>query len=355
MNKIVIVPVEPLESRYTGEWYSMLPQQLRKHIELTGAEYEVVQIEIPSIDAVVTPGAFLNFASTQVYKSKQFLILAEMFASFVEGDKILFTDAWNPVVIQLRYMKDLMKSPVELHGMWHAGSYDEHDFLGRAFDKRWSYEFERSLVNALDVNYFATTFHHRLLSNTLNVNMGTRAQIVGWPMEYLKDRLIPSKNKKDLVLFPHRVSDEKQPELFRRIAKALPQYEFVIAQDTPLTKAEYHELLNQAKVVFSASLQETLGIGVYEGYLCGAVPIVPDRLSYSEMFMWCSRAVMYPARWTELEAARDGRNFDDLVNIIESTMEAYEDIYEPGTHGIELDEGLDTFFDGHLLYKSLCN
>jgi hypothetical protein len=51
-----------------------------------------------------------------------------------------------------------------------------------------------------------------------------------------------------------------------------------------LSKAEYHTLLGQAKMVFSASNQETLGISVCsEGPLLGAIPYAPDRLSYTEI------------------------------------------------------------------------
>ena len=36
-------------------------------------------------------------------------------------------------------------------------------------------------------------------------------------MEYMKDALKDYKNlkKKDLILFPHRIAPEKQPEIFR--------------------------------------------------------------------------------------------------------------------------------------------
>ena len=54
-------------------------------------------------------------------------------------------------------------------------------------------------------------------------------------------------------------------------------------------------MLGEAKIVFSASLQETLGIGCYEGALVGAIPMVPDRLSYSEMYF---DNFKYPSDWT---------------------------------------------------------
>ena len=102
--------------------------------------------------------------------------------------------------------------------------------------------------------------------------------------------------KRDLILFPHRIAPEKQVEIFRDLKHHLPQYEFVVCQDQYLTKNEYHNLLGEAKIVFSANLQETLGISCYEGALVDAVPLVPDRLSYSEMY---TGILKYPSVYTE--------------------------------------------------------
>jgi len=80
------------------------------------------------------------------------------------------------------------------------------------------------------------------------------------------------------------------------LATHLPQYEFVVCQDQQLTKNEYHNLLGEAKMVFSANLQETLGISCYEGAVVDAIPLVPDRLSYTEMYY---DTFKYPSVWTE--------------------------------------------------------
>jgi hypothetical protein len=69
-----------------------------------------------------------------------------------------------------------------------------------------------------------------------------------------------------------------------------------VCQDQQLTKNEYHNLLGEAKMVFSANLQETLGISCYEGAVVDAIPMVPDRLSYSEMYY---DTFKYPSKWTE--------------------------------------------------------
>jgi hypothetical protein len=120
----------------------------------------------------------------------------------------------------------------------------------------------------------------------------------GWPMEYMQDTLLMYKGmpKRDLILFPHRIAPEKQVEIFRDLKEHLPQYEFVVCQDQQLSKNEYHNLLGEAKMVFSANLQETLGISCYEGAVVNAIPMVPDRLSYTEMYY---DTFKYPSVWTE--------------------------------------------------------
>jgi hypothetical protein len=205
-------------------------------------------------------------------------------------------------------MSELLGIPVTTHGLWHAGSYDPQDFLGRLVgDKPWVRNAEKSFFHAFDHNYFATEFHINLLGkNLLDANLGTMYSLKtsdkiirsGWPMEYMEDTLTPYKGmaKRDLILFPHRIAPEKQVEIFRDLKEHLPQYEFVVCQDQQLTKNEYHNLLGEAKLVFSANLQETLGISCYEGALVGAIPMVPDRLSYTEMYF---DTFKYPSEWTD--------------------------------------------------------
>jgi hypothetical protein len=141
-------------------------------------------------------------------------------------------------------------------------------------------------------------------------------------MEYMQDTLLMYKNmsKRDLILFPHRIAPEKQVEIFRDLKEHLPQYEFVVCQEQQLTKNEYHNLLGEAKLVFSANLQETLGISWYEGAVVDAIPMVPDRLSYSEMAF---DTFKYPSVWTESYEAYEVHRPNVVKTIIEH-MENYQ-------------------------------
>jgi hypothetical protein len=312
MANVFLIDLEAVSTRYTGEWKSHVPQLLEK------AGHNVQVISGPTdIPNATTPGAFLNFGGTNIYKSAQVEQISRLFCngSIRANDHFLFTDAWHPGIVNLKYMSELLGIPVVTHGLWHAGSYDPQDFLGRLVgDKPWVRHAEQSFYHAFDHNYFATDFHISMFfKNLFDTKVIAGAEFngkvirTGWPMEYMDDTLTAYKNmpKLDLILFPHRIAPEKQVEIFRDLATHLPQYEFVVCQDTQLTKQEYHTLLGQSKIVFSANLQETLGISCYEGALVDAIPMVPDRLSYSEMYYDMFK---YPSNWTEdfeaYEAAR---------------------------------------------------
>jgi glycosyltransferase involved in cell wall biosynthesis len=312
---VYIVDLEKLETRYTKQWASHVPKLITQH------GHDVVVISGPDdIPSIPTPGMFLNFSATNVYKAVQVEKISRLFCEgkIKDGDYFLFTDAWHPGVINLKYMIDLLGINAKIGGLWHAGSYDKWDGLGRLVgDKPWVRHAEKSFYHAFDYNYFATQFHIEMFfTNLLNdyptenpwyeedladLREGTLTDKIvrtGWPMEYMKDILVEYKSmpKRDLILFPHRIAPEKQVEIFRDLKEHLPQYEFIVCQDQQLTKNEYHNLLGEAKLVFSANLQETLGISCYEGAIVNAIPMVPDRLSYTEMYY---DTFKYPSEWTE--------------------------------------------------------
>jgi|TARA_B110000444_G_scaffold122833_1_gene115560 hypothetical protein len=347
-----IVDIEAVDTRYTKQWKEYLPKQLQR---ATNANVTVISGgEVPQ---ATTPGAFLNFAGTNNYKSQQMLEISRLFANgeIKDGDYFLYTDAWNPTVIQLRYMAELLGVSIRIGGLWHAGSYDPHDFLGRLIgDKPWVRNAEMSMYECYDQNFFATDFHIDLFTDTMMDNYDidvNKAIRVGWPMEYLANSLDSYKGmpKRNLILFPHRVAPEKQVEIFRDLKEELPQFEFVVCQEQTLTKNEYHNLLGEAKVVFSANLQETLGISWYEGALVNTLPMMPDRLSYSEMAV---DDFKYPSEWTESFESYQA-NKDKVVAQLVDYVENYE-FYLPAL--LKQTELLKKeFFNGHALYKGVTN
>lgn len=335
MSNVFLVDLESVETRYTKQWKTHVPKLLKE------AGHNVKVIEGPSdIPSATTPGAFLNFGGTNIYKARQVEEFSRLFTngSVKSGDHFIFADAWHPGIINLKYMSELLGINVVIHALWHAGSYDPQDFLGRLIgDALWVRHTEHAFFASIDHNYFATDFHIDMFCKNLLgmdaehvkehgmmlANWKYRKKIVrtGWPMEYMDKTFTVYKNmeKKNIILFPHRVAPEKQLDIFLDLKKHLPEYEFVVCQDKQLTKNEYHNLLGESKLVFSANLQETLGISWYEGCVVDSIPMVPDRLSYSEMAL---DEFKYPSEWTESFEAYE-QNKDELIKRIKDYMKNY--------------------------------
>lgn len=335
MNTLYIVDLEAVDTRYTAEWKTHLPEILSR--ELIN-HYEVKIISGGDVPQATTPGAFLNFAGTNSYKSQQMLKIADLFAdgTVKSGDYFLYTDAWNPTVIQLRYMSELLGIPVKIGGLWHAGSYDPQDFLGRLIgDAAWVRHAEKSMFEIFDHNYFASDFHiNMFMENLLKVDprigrmqymISNKIVRTGWPMQYLRSLMskYDQTKKKNTVLFPHRLAPEKQLEIFQDLAQYCPSAEFIVCQTQTLTKSQYHQLLAESKIVFSANLQETLGISCYEATVLGAVPLVPNRLSYEEMY---HDIFKYPSKWTKdwQSYQQHKHQLAELINQILDNFENYK-------------------------------
>jgi len=339
MKNIFILPIESIDTRYTAQWKTYIPKLLNEHIAANNLDYQVIDIDgiIEEGTNETTPGAFLNFAKTNIYKSSQAITVAKLFEQDLvkDGDQFIFTDAWNPIIIQLKYMAELFRKRIVIHGLWHAGSYDPMDWLGRHFNHAWSFPFEQSLFWAIDKNYFASDFHIRMFIYELFNVKGSGAKVdqmisrlhnkivrCGWPMDYMPKILekYKTEEKRNLILFPHRIAPEKQLDIFKDLAEALPEYEWIVCQEQNLTKDEYHKLLGESKIVFSANLQETLGISVYEGAIVGALPLMPDRLSYMEIW---PPEFKYPSEWTE-SFDKYIEHKDKVIALIKQYIEEYD-------------------------------
>jgi hypothetical protein len=257
-------------------------------------------------------------------------------------------------------MAELLGKKIKIGGMWHAGSYDPQDFLGRLIgNERWVRNAEKSMFDCYDNNFFATDFHIDLFVDTFQhsgkyVGYTThKGKIIrtGWPMEYMVDTLASYKGmpKKDIIVFPHRIAPEKQVNIFYDLKEQLPQYEFVVAQERQLTKNEYHNLLGESKLVFSANLQETLGISWYEGALVDTIPMVPNRLSYKEMGV---KEFLYPSQWTESMDQYNKHKQDIIAKIVD-----YIDNYDKYLPALQRQTKLlsKKFFSADDMYATINN
>lgn len=304
MKTIYIVDIEPLDNRYTKQWHYHIPRHMKKLFKT----HEIVNISGDTSNYKdTTNGAFFDFNKTCDYKASQARKISQLFIDnkVKNGDVFFFTDAWNQTIHTLRYLCELNGIDIKVVGIWHAGWYDKTDILGMKIKNHaWVKNHELSMYNAYDINFFATNHHLDTFMAEHSVDR-KKAMLVGYPLDYLEDMIQPDfTDKQDIVVFPHRLNTDKAPHVFDwirdKIQAHYPDILFVKTQEHNLDKDEYYKLLNKAKVVFSCSKHENLGIGTYEAVRLGCVPIVPDKLSYKEMYPISNRYHMDDT-WYEKE------------------------------------------------------
>lgn len=311
--------LEPIDSRYTKQWYENIPRILQRSL---GDRFNVRQIDGVQRKSNVTNGAFLNFSDTNYWKSSQLCEFLNCFDNneTTSDDHFLFTDAWNPVILQINYMKNLLDQKWKIHGIWHAGAYDPSDILGYKMEKPWPWFTETALFHSCDYNYYATEFHKTMFLNNLKIESQyhNRAIRSGQPHNHFIDLCWP-KDKENILMWPHRYNSDKQPEIIEDLKQDI-QAETIITQKLSLNKLEYYNILGKAKAMFSCSLHENLGISLIEGVLAEVIPVVPDRCSYKEIYL---PEFIYPSSWTE-NFDNYLKNKDKLMDFINEKIVNYE-------------------------------
>ena len=319
---IWIFSLEPLDSRYTKQWHTNIPAILS---DAAGNRFNVRQIDGTQRVASVTAGAFLDFSDTNFWKSSQLCNFVELLdaGETTPNDRFLFTDAWNPCITQIAYMRDLLDQQWELHGIWHAGAYDPSDILGYKMQKPWPWQAESSWFHSCDYNYYASNFHKDMFLRNLDIadDQKHRAVRSGQPhgeiIAAMSQYANPVKSSDNLVMWPHRFNSDKQPDIAVDLKN---DFNMVITQQLNLSKDEYYKTLAESRVMFSCALHENLGISVMEGVLAGVIPVLPDRCSYKEMYL---EEFKYPSEWTEsYDAYLNHKN--ELVNFINDKIVNYD-------------------------------
>jgi hypothetical protein len=306
MTNIIVWPIEPLPQRYSLQWYEGIPAVLEKKVKATGLDVKVIQIDGVQNTPATTSGAFLNFSDTNRWKSTQLVAFLNMLdaGEITPDDVMLFTDAWNPVILQIKYLNDLMGYSWKIHGIFHAGAYDPTDILGYKMEKPWPHHTERAIYYACDHNWYATDFHRKMFLKNLNIPTADhhRAKLSGQPHDLIlhaMNQMYVKNMPKQGVIWPHRYNADKQPEIAEDLSISMSS-PWCITQKLNLSKLDYYKKLSEHQVMFSCSLHENLGISIMEGVLLDVIPVLPDRCSYSEMYM---KDFLYPSAWTETPQA----------------------------------------------------
>lgn len=297
MSRIFILPIEPIATRYPAQW----KRWWKRGLEREG--WTVVEVDGDSF-AEPGEGEFLSAAGTWLWKGSQCKALADLWSTVTPDDVILIMDAWGPATTQALYLRD-MTFPTgpkpKVVGYWHAGGWDPEDRVSSSGARSWSLDVERGWMRGLDLNLFATEFARNLAISSISVHpRNVHTAVVGQPVIGAGidvEHAASSRwsDKLDMVVFPHRASTEKGIELARAVEASLKlrRPDVVWKWTHGHTVQELYEVLRRAKVALSTSRQETFGIAMQEATMHNAWVVVPDRLSYPELYTHTSDAFFY--------------------------------------------------------------
>lgn len=283
-----IVPIEPIEERYSAQWLTWFDRSLTDHpsIPVEFRAYEPHGFLETGETVQIHRGEFLDVVNTNAYKAEQLQILCQAINNFKikDGDIILFLDGWFPGLEMLAYIRDGLNLKIKIVGMFHSGTYDPHDFLTQHGMQAWGSPLENAWFTIYDQIIVATNYHKFLMTNLRRIDPN-KIKVVFFPMltDWIPSNIIKNSNQ---IVFPHRLAPEKCPNRFHQLQKLAFEdtVNFIMTKNETKQKSKYWELLASSKIAVSFALQETWGIAMIESVLCGCIPIVPNRCSYSELY-----------------------------------------------------------------------
>ncbi len=327
--KLYIITLEPIEKRYTKQWYHYFKKEFSKWFNVEYIDGIIGGDEIKK-------GRFLDINKTNIWKAQQVESIAGMFDRGIikDDDIFFFADGWHFGITALKYMSQLNNIETKIYAYWHAGCYDPYDFITQAGLRSWAKYIEKGWFNALDGSFVATYYHRSLIKEFhRDIDVNDNIYVVGFPMDWKEEihKLnINYDKRKKIVVFPHRLDKEKCPDVFDALAESMPGIKFIKTMEVTKDKKEYYDLLAKSMIVFSGSKQETFGIGCVEAMSLGCIPITPNDLSYKELYDDIFRYKNYP------EAAAKIRIFiKEYENYKEQAKKNIEVIHKQSLQSIE--------------------
>lgn len=269
------LPLEPIEMRYTEQWYDWFDEIF------TNSSLDHTRIDGETISPDLDEG-FLDWQKTFIWKFHQ---LKNLFTYELEEDDWVFIpDGEMPGIESIEYYRKFKDKDVNVAQIWHAGTYDKWDLTYQKGLARQGSKLEEAWMDIADLIFVATEYHKNLITKNRHVDE-SKIKVTGLPVdvEKLWDKY-RSPEKKKKVVFTGRLSEEKGLDKLETMKMILSptDYELIKTQEQKLPKEEYYNLLGEVEFIYAPSKQETFGYGVVEGMAMGAKPIVPDGLSFTD-------------------------------------------------------------------------
>jgi glycosyltransferase involved in cell wall biosynthesis len=286
---IYFIPLENLEERYTA----LMNNEIKKHIKDEQFIYPKWKSK------PIKKGQFLDIERTIEFKSKQLILISKLFqkGKVKNGDWFFFADIFFPGIESVKYQAELQNIDIKIAAFNHAGRADANDFVQNL--NSWADSSEQSYHDVCDIVFVGSNYQKNNIKNYFKINE-SKIKVTGcvWNSKEAF-KVYPFLDKKeDIVIWPHRVSNEKGINDLIDIANLMPDKSFVITSsgnkeieiDLPkniryinnLSKSEYYSWLSKSKYYLSTAYQETFGYTLREALLYNCFIVAPNDLCYPE-------------------------------------------------------------------------
>lgn len=308
MNTVYDLCLEPLEERYTVQWFNWFEPVLSKY-------FYYRKIKGVALTNEVRTGKFLDVNSTVHWKVEQIKTLSILFDNkqIKDGDVFFVADFWFPLEL-LRYLADLNGVTVKIYAFLHAGTYTKEDFAAKL--SWWGRKQEYAWAKMLNGIFVGSEYHKKSFIEKVvpsaDEDVKKKIYVTGNPF-YSRQVEYYKREKKDIVIFPNRFDMEKRPLLFLQLAtklkRSFPHWTFLITTSrkkltnntyllreaeraeergiveimTGIPKSLYYQLLNQSKISISTTIEENFGYCIQEGICADVVTIAPNDFSHPEL------------------------------------------------------------------------
>jgi len=301
------LPLEPMEERYTEQWYRWFKEDCNK------LDVPCMYIDGEQLSSVVEVGTVLDAAGTNYWKATQLACVCKLFKdrNVQDGDVFFTMDMWHPGLEMIPYMATLYGLDVRIYAFLHAGSYTTEDFAAPMWP--WAMHFEAGWHYMCD-KVFVGSQYHKDKFDKLRLHGGGDPSIVvtGNPIRLNEMPKLNAGSRENIIIFTHRWDVEKRPNHFVEVMSRLWQerqdFKVIITTSRPtfrsnseellhilddvlfpyevkvgLSKQNYYNELNKAKIFVSTTIEENFGYCLVEAMAMGVTPVVAAGYSHSEI------------------------------------------------------------------------
>lgn len=296
---VVFLPIEPMTERYSEQMLGWVKSDLVSCAN-PPAKLETV---LPWEGTItIRRGPFLDFTESNRWKASQLALVCGMFDRLQIGHGTVFLvgDMWFPGISMIRHMADLFGVEIKIVGWNYAGLSDPTDFYTAVLDHSWAVPFERALFDLFDTVIVGSRHHQEQIARMFGNHDVRPIGLVWHPSEVKKHATA----KEKIVVFPHRLTIDKRPDVFFTAAETLHNefgdWRWVVSTNSRKTiskyvmppcvemivndsKTDYYDLLGISSICFSSAIHETFGYAINEAIACGCSVVAPNRLSYPEV------------------------------------------------------------------------